>query len=172
MYKICLIVGLAVLVIAIMSLSSCSNTGSQALPSGTQAPGFTLKDLNGKAVSLSDFGGKAVLINFWATTCPPCVEEMPNFQSLYSDWSNRGDRVLLTVDLGEDADTLRSFTSSRHYTFPVLIDVAYQAAEKYGIQYTPTTVLIDKNGNIQFRVIGAFPDKSAIVKKVREYLSD
>jgi peroxiredoxin len=170
MKTIGLAVILTVLLACLVGISSCSDAGSQSVSSGILAPDFALKDLKGQTVNLGNFRGKAVLINFWSTTCPPCVSEMPNFESVYQDWSNRNDRVLLTIDLGEDINKLNAFMTSHRYSFPVLLDSAYQVAGKYGIQYTPTTFLIDKNGEFLFRFIGAFPDKQAIIKKVGDYL--
>jgi thiol-disulfide isomerase/thioredoxin len=123
-----------------------------------------------RTVSLSDLRGKVVLINFWATTCPPCVEEMPTFQSLYQDWSARNDVVFLAIDTGESAGTVNDFMLANKYTFTVLLDSQYKATEDFAIQYTPTTVLIDKDGNLKYRVVGPFKDKAAILKAIGKYL--
>ncbi|MBP1707996.1 MAG: alkyl hydroperoxide reductase/Thiol specific antioxidant/Mal allergen [Chloroflexi bacterium] len=166
--KMIKIIGLTLVVacITIVALPACSGDGGGGSYIGEPAPDFNLPGLDNQSVSLKGQRGKVVFINFWATSCPPCVDEMPHFQDLYRDWSARNDVVILTINIGEDAGTVRNFMQSNNYSFPVLLDTQLKVAEMYRIQYTPTSLVIDKNGLLQQRVIGAFRDKSAIVKTV------
>ncbi|MCM0648373.1 TlpA family protein disulfide reductase [Clostridium swellfunianum] len=108
---------------------------------------FTLPDLDGKAVALSDFKGKKVMLNFFATWCRPCLEEMPDMEKLYQETKN-SDLVILAVNLGEDAETVKDFMKKNNYNFPVLLDLKGTAADKYSVSAIPTTYFLDKDGNI------------------------
>jgi peroxiredoxin len=170
MAKIIKAILIGVLLAGLPALLACSADAGQNSQLGNPAPNFSLNDLNNNSISLSSYLGKTVFLNFWATTCPPCVDEMPHFQALYQEWSARDDVVILTVDIGEDAGTVRNFMQSKQYSFPVLLDSQLKVAEKYRIQYTPTSLVIDKEGLLQYRVIGAFKDKPAVVKAVEGVL--
>lgn len=150
------------LIAGVAFLSACSGGSSQVLTIDSPAPDFKLKDLHGQTVSLGSFQGKTVLINFWSTTCPPCVDEMPNFQALFNDWASRKDVALLAIDVGEDPATVKDFIQTNNYTFPVLLDSQYDIAGKYNIKYTPTSLFISPEGKIKMSVIGAFKNKAAI----------
>lgn len=119
----------------------------------TKAIDFKLKDLNGKEVSLSDFKGKKVYLNFFATWCPPCKAEMPEIQKLY-DETKDSDLVILAVDLGEDNETVNSFINNKKYTFNVLLDSNNVVAQKYQITSIPVSYFIDKDGNIVDKHLG------------------
>lgn len=170
MNKIRQLILVVAILAAIAALPACSGDG-QGLNLGVTAPDFSLPSLDNQSVALSSQRGKVVFINFWTTTCPPCVAEMPHFQELYQEWSARDDVVILTINIGEDAGTIRNFMQSNRYSFPVLLDSQLKVAEKYRIQYTPTSLVIDKNGLLQKRVIGAFKDKAGIVKTVEGVLN-
>jgi len=153
------------------ALNACSGANSQGSQIGKTAPQFILDDLNNKPVSLSSYLGKAVLMNFWTTSCPPCVEEMPYFQELYQDWSTRDDVSILMINIGEDIRRVENFMQSHNYTLPVLLDSQGKVAEAYQVQYTPTTVLIDQSGRLSYKAIGAFKNKLSIVKTVEGVLT-
>jgi thiol-disulfide isomerase/thioredoxin len=118
------------------------------------APDFKLKDLSGKEVSLSDFKGKRVFVNFWATWCPPCKAEMPELEKLYQE-TKTSDLVIIAVDLGEDKATVQKFIEKNKYNFQVLLDTNNEAASLYGIRSIPTSYFIDKDGYIVNGKIGA-----------------
>ncbi|MBE6068024.1 MAG: redoxin domain-containing protein [Clostridium lundense] len=122
--------------------------------SKTKAIDFKLKDLTGKEVSLSDYKGKKVFLNFWATWCPPCKAEMPEMEMLYQETKN-SDLVILAVNLDEEKDTVQKFISSSKYNFPVLLDTGNIAASQYEVVSIPTSFFIDKEGNIVDKHIGA-----------------
>ena len=114
---------------------------------------FKLKDLNGKEVSLSDFKGKKVFLNFWASWCPPCKAEMPDIENLYVETKD-SDLVILTVNLGEDKTTAKSFIDKNKYNFTVLLDLDQSTAKQYNIAAIPTSFFIDKEGNIVSTIKG------------------
>lgn len=122
--------------------------------SKTKAMNFKLKDLNGKEVSLSDYKGKKVFLNFWATWCPPCKAEMPEMEMLYQETKN-SDLVILAVNLDEEKDTVQKFINSNKYNFPVLLDTGNIVASQYEVVSIPTSFFIDKEGNIVDKHIGA-----------------
>lgn len=113
----------------------------------TSALNFKLKDLNGKVVSLSDFKGKKVFLNFWASWCPPCRAEMPDIEKLYQETKD-SDLVILAVNIGDDKNTARSFIEKNKYNFTVLLDLDQSIATQYNIVAIPTSFFIDKEGNI------------------------
>lgn len=122
------------------------------------APDFTLLDLNGNKVSLSDFRGKNVFLNFWATWCPPCKAEMPDIEKVYQKYKN-DDLIVLTVNLGEDSSTVKKFIDKSNYHFMVLLDSKQAVAEQYNIASIPTSYFIDPEGKIAARRIGSMTEK-------------
>jgi thiol-disulfide isomerase/thioredoxin len=118
------------------------------------APDFTLKGLDGKAHSLSDYRGKVVFLNFWASWCPPCRAEMPSMQKLSRSWDKKK-YVMLAVNLREAREVVRSFAAKNGYSFPILLDETGGTAAKYRVSGIPTTAIIDEKGNIINRTVGA-----------------
>ncbi|MCB2296505.1 TlpA disulfide reductase family protein [Clostridium tagluense] len=114
---------------------------------------FNLKDLNGKDVSLNDFKGKKVFLNFWASWCPPCKAEMPDIEKLYQQTKD-SDLVILSVNIGEDKATAKSFIDNNKYNFTVLVDSNQNVAAQYNISALPTSFFIDKEGNIVSTIKG------------------
>lgn len=128
---------------------------------------FTLTDLAGKQVRLSDYKGRPVLINAWATWCPPCQAEMPSLHDLYLKHQAEG-FAILAVDGGEDPAIVRSFINERGFTFPVLLDPQTALLEKYGIRDYPTSIVIGRDGTVKLIQIGILtPDA---IQKVIEPL--
>ena len=133
------------------------------------AADFALPDIDGENHALSDYRGRVVMLNFWATWCPPCRREMPSMQRLYDKYRERG-LVVVAVNQWEDPDLVFEFTGrlSVDPTFPILFDRESRVAEDYGVKGLPTTFLIDKDGQIRFRAIGGrefdHPDVEAIIE--------
>lgn len=115
---------------------------------------FTLPLLSGGRAALSSFRGKVVLLNFWATWCPPCRSEMPSMEVLYKRLNSKGLEIL-AVDSGEDAATVQQFIRENSHTFPVLLDSDNKVSSQYGIRAIPTTYIIDREGKIIGVVRGA-----------------
>lgn len=122
---------------------------------GVPAPDFRLPDLNGQEVTLSQFRGKVVFLNFWATWCPPCIEEMPSINALQKKVQSN-DFVILTVNIDQTGrENIKKFVDSRGLEFRVLLDPKSDvSAGKYGISGVPETFLIDRNGIVIERYIG------------------
>lgn len=152
-------------------MGGCSAGAEQVARVGGQAPDFRLSQLDGQSVSLSNFQGKPVLMNFWSSRCPPCCAEMPFIQEIFEDeeWSDKG-LVILAINIGESPPTAKSFMESYGLSFPVLLDAKQDVALKYNIRAIPTTFLVDKSGIIQAKIIGAFPNKAAIEKSLGQII--
>lgn len=118
------------------------------------AKDFKLTDLNGNEVSLSQFKGKKVFLNFWATWCPPCKAEMPDIEIVYNETKD-SDLVILAVNIGEKRDTVKSFIDKNKYHFTVLLDSTSAIANTYKIDSIPTSFFIDQDGNIISTHIGS-----------------
>lgn len=113
--------------------------------------------MNGNNVSLSDFKGKPVVINFWASWCPPCKAEMPDYEKMYKEYASKG-VVFMMVDLTdgsrETVPIAKKFLQDNGYTFTAYFDVKGSAASAYGISSIPTSLFVDKNGNVASGYIG------------------
>jgi thiol-disulfide isomerase/thioredoxin len=119
------------------------------------APELVYPDLEGKSHKLSDYRGKVVLVNFWATWCPPCRREMPSMERLHQILKDQP-FAILAIDQQEDADTVFAFTAQLdpEPTFPLLLDPKSLSARAYGVKGLPVSVIIDKQGNIVYRAVG------------------
>ena len=117
---------------------------------GEPAPDFALPTVEGQTVTLSALRGQAVLLNFWATWCPPCREEMPSIERLHQELKDQG-LVILAVDVDESPKLVAKFMKDFRLTFPALIDSGSRVSSQYGVGGLPTTILIDGRG----RVVGA-----------------
>ena len=119
------------------------------------APDFTLEDMDGESYKLHDYRGKVVLVNFWATWCPPCRKEMPALEALYKKLD--GDSfAVLAVNQWEDPDHVFAYTGELNVfpTFPILFDPESKISADYGVKGLPTSFLIDKEGRLAYRAIG------------------
>jgi len=153
-------------------LAGC--TGSGSTPEygpevGKLAPDFTLTGLDGQEVSLSDFRGEPVLLNFWASWCGPCRIEMPLLQEVYEQWTSKG-LVLLAVNLQEDPAKVKEFIDDAGYTFPVLLAPGNKAPLSYNIRGIPATFFIDADGVIRDIKIGAFFGMGEIESKLAKIM--
>ena len=115
---------------------------------------FELKDLSGNKVKLSDYKGKVIFLNFFASWCPPCREEMPSIQRLYEKTRSLKSFKLITVSVDSIENDARSFIKDGGYTFPVLLDTSSTVSDIYGIRGIPATFIIDKKGRIIDMVVG------------------
>jgi peroxiredoxin len=130
---------------------------------GKSAPDFTLQTTDGKNTSLSDFKGKTVILNFWATWCGPCQSETPFFQAVYNERASKG-VAILAIDIKESAATVKNCPYIKGITFPILLDTEVKVAQQYCIpNVLPVTLFINAEGIIKARKVGAFRSQSEIV---------
>ncbi len=150
--------------------SSPADVSRGAPGSGQAAPDFTLASLSGSPVSLSDYSGQVVLINLWATWCPPCKAEMPDIHRFYEAHRAKGFTVL-AINNQEDSETVRRFIQANGFTFPVLLDGEAEVLDSYQVRGLPTSFIIDRQGRIQHVQTGAITERQ-LEKIVLPLLSD
>jgi peroxiredoxin len=147
---------LTVLLLALLS-TGCDRSGDgsgAAISVGQVVPDFTLKDMDGRTVTLSQYRGKVVFLNFWATWCPPCREEMPAMERLNTVFQGQ-DFVMLAVNVEKDIEPVRAFLAQSPHSFAVLLDQQATAQNLYGVFRFPETFLIDQEGRLVERFLGA-----------------
>jgi len=123
------------------------------------APELTLVDLAGKSVSLTDYLGSVVLVNLWATWCPPCKEEMPSLQNFYEEYKADG-FVLIAIDQEETLEVVEPFVREFGLTFPVWLDENYQAQRVFNTMNLPSSYVIDRSGTVRLMWIGGISKKN------------
>lgn len=124
---------------------------------GNLAPDFTLSSLEGEAIRMSDFRGKRVILNFWATWCPPCRAEIPDMQKYYEDYHETDNVVIVGVNVTateSHSDIVRSFVKEMKMTFPVLLDEQRKVTSEYEVIAYPTSYFIDEQGVIRSKAVG------------------
>ncbi|MBA3016162.1 MAG: TlpA family protein disulfide reductase [Proteobacteria bacterium] len=138
---------------------------------GEAAPDFTLVDRKGKTWTLSELKGQVVFVNFWATWCPPCREEMPSMQKLYTMLP--GDKFKMLAILNKDDPALAdSFAAKLGITMPILNDQQNTIGPKYGLTGVPETFIVDKQGILREKYIGpAQWDSPGVVQMLTNYIS-
>lgn len=136
------------------------------------APDFTLKSASGENLRLSELRGEVVLINFWASWCGPCRQEMPLLSELHDKYSDMGFTVL-GVNVEEDSGQARKLLQDAPVSFPVLFDNQSVVSKQYDVVAMPSTVLIDRDGNMRYLHKGYKPGEEAIyLDKVRSLLRE
>ena len=127
----------------------------QEMAIGSEAPDFTAKLNNGETFTLSDKKGQVILLNFWATWCPPCKAEMPDIQKLYEKSATEGEDAVIVLgvaapNMGQEGseEEIAAFMEEKGYTYPVLMDTEGELFNSYGIMSFPTTFMIDRDGNV------------------------
>ena len=151
--------------VVLLSLSAVSANAAREQPKlGYQlspltkpvdAPNFKLEDMDEYEYDFSEYRGKVVLLNFWATWCPPCKREMPSMERLYQKHKGK-DFTVLAINQMEDGDKVFAFTGTldTQLTFNILLDTKSSVAQNYDVRGLPTTYLIDKKGKIRYRAVG------------------
>jgi peroxiredoxin len=142
-----ILVSTAVLIVLALALIYVTRDRPDSRASATPAPDFTLGGLSGDNVALSSFRGHYVLLNFWATWCPPCKAELPDLYAYYLAHRNDG-FVLLGVDVEEDAATVAQFMQANRFDFPVALDITGMVYERYGGAGLPSSFLIGPDGSL------------------------
>lgn len=159
----------AILLFLVMGVAACGESQAAALQGvnmGNRARNFTLETVDGDHVSLKDFEGKVVLINFWATWCPPCRAEIPDIQATYE--ARRGDGfVVLGVNVEESRATVQQFMGEFEMTYPVLLDEGGKVLQMYRANGLPMSVIVDREGVIRARHVGYLS-----ADQLEKYLAD
>ncbi len=134
---------------------SCSSTPSQGpVARGDIAPDFTCSDQAGKQQWLSALRGKVVLVNFWATWCSPCREELPSLQALQKKFPSN-DLVILALSVDDSWGPINRFMAQNQFTIPVYADFDKKISSRYGTVMYPETYVVDKQGRVAYKVVGA-----------------
>ena len=139
------------------------------LEKGQTAPDFTLINLQGEEVTLSELQGKKVVLNFWATWCPPCKAEMPHMQDYYEQYASKDNVEIIGVNLTYENETVKrvqQFVESYKLTFPIVLEHTQEVSKQYEILTIPSTFMIDTEGKIQHQILGPL-DTSAL----RDYVT-
>ena len=134
-------------------------------PSVTLEYDFTVVDGNGKSVKLSDYVGKPVVLNFWASWCGPCKSEMPEFQQVFAQMGEQVQFLMVNATVSDTMADAKSFISQYGYTFPVVFDTRGEALYTYGVDAFPTTFFLDKTGTVAGYVVGAI-SKETLLKGI------
>lgn len=136
------------------------------------APAFSLLDIDGNTHHLADYRGKVVVVNFWATWCPPCREEMPSMQRAWESTLKQEGIPMLAINVGEDEETIFAFTGDYPVDFPLLMDLDSAVINSWPVRGLPTTFIVDKKGHLAYRAIGgrAWDDEKllAVVKALNK----
>jgi peroxiredoxin len=148
----------------------CDDNPGEGLEAGDTTVDFRFQDAAGTTFSLSDFRGKLVMLNFWTSWCGYCVEELPNIQQIYDEWSY-DDLVLLAIDKGEDLATVATFIQDEGYSLPIVMDEEQKVVAQYGVTAIPTTFFIDGEGTIQYKQIGYFHTTEDIEEVLNQILT-
>ena len=143
------------LLVVVMALAGCETQGGPA--EGALAPDFVLPRLDGQVRKLSNYRGRVVLVNLWATWCPPCLEEMPLLDHLAREYGPRG-LTVLGVAGDEDRDAVERFVNAQELVFEILLDPGGEVGTQYGITGYPETFVVDRQGRFRLKFVGPLPE--------------
>ena len=167
---------LACMVVAISIVTACGGgpapapSGAAAPPADSIAPDFQVEDLDGRPVSLSDTAGSVRIVDFWATWCPPCVEEMPMFKELHETYADRG-LVILGLSSDDDVDDVRAFVDEHDLPWTNAL-APEEVREQYQVLGLPQTMLIDADGRIAKRFNPGVVPKAVLVEWIEKLLGE
>jgi len=166
-----ILLSLFILVVSLSSIAQQAGKGLTQLPDRPQAPDFVLADIDGNQYRLSDYRGQVVIVNFWATWCPPCRAEMPSMQRAWQQLEKEG-ILMLGINVGEDEDTIFQFTANYPVEFPLLMDQDSRVINQWPVRGLPTTFVVSPAGKITYRAIGGRewddPDLLAMVRALMQ----
>jgi peroxiredoxin len=159
--------GLGILLLALflyLSVFSTSETSVAGFSKGSEVPDFTAKTIDGRELTLSKLRGKVVLLNFWATWCPPCRSEMPLFQKVYQKYKDRGFEIIgISTDASQGQ--VQKFIKEYGLTFPIIMDDQNLTA-KFNVSGLPTSFLIDRDGRVIKVRLGEYEEIEKDLKKL------
>ncbi len=141
--------GLRIAGILAVGLLGSMLAGGQVVANNSVAPAFSLQTRDGNTLSLADLRGEVVMINFWATWCGPCRQEMPLLEQIYQRYSGLG-FTLLGVNVEEHSADADRFLAETPVSFPILFDPDNEVSKQYGVSAMPSTVIVDRQGNVRF----------------------
>ena len=157
MVLVCILLSFSMIACSQQPSNTVVNTNDQPL-----APDFTVYDASGNPVRLSDFRGTPVVLNFWASWCPPCKAEMPDFQKEFEAQGQNVQFLIVNMTDGEreTVDTASAYIAQQGYTFPVYFDTKYAAANAYQVRSIPATYFIDAEGYVVAQASGSIDSKT------------
>lgn len=150
-----------------MALEGVGDDGLTALPERPLAPEFDLAGPDGKRIRLSDFQGEPLIVNFWATWCPPCRAEMPSMQRAWEQMRDEGIAVV-AINVGESAGDIKRFLDQEPVGFPLPMDESSQVVQAWPVRGLPTTFVVDPQGRLAYKAVGEREwDDPPLLKLVR-----
>ena len=159
-----------VMCVTLFFILAAANAGAVGVQD--QAPDFTLKSLEGSNLRLDEFRGQVVLINFWASWCGPCRQEMPLLDRLHHRYEDTGFAVL-GVNVEGKAGPAQEIVDKTNVTFPILIDDGQKVSEMYNLQAMPSTVVVDRDGVVRYIHLGYKPgDEAKYVEVVKQLIRE
>ncbi len=158
------VVWIALAALLFIGASNCM----KAQETDTPAPDFTLKDLQGRTISLSSYKGKVLLLNFWATWCPPCRQEIPDFIEAYKEYKDNGLEILgVSVD-SLSLQKLTDWVASASINYPVALATRDVVMDYKPGDFIPASIFIDREGRIRYKHVGAM-DKETLLRLFQKY---
>jgi peroxiredoxin len=171
LYALILIAGLAWIGISADRSGVTSQGGASAPQAGFLAPDFTLKTPQGESYSLSDLKGQAIIVNIWATWCPPCRAEMPTLQKLQNEYGSQGLLVLAVNSTIQDEPlAIAPFVKEYRLSFPILLDETGDVTRAYDVRALPSSYFITREGRINEVVIGGPMSEALLRTRIEEIL--
>ena len=171
LYVLILITGAAWILISTDPTNANGNAKSSAPQAGFIAPDFTLNTPSGEPYNLSELKGRAILVNFWATWCPPCRAEMQTIEKIYLEYKVQGFIVLaINTTYQDDPFLIIPFTTGRNLTFPILLDETGEVANAYQLHSLPSSFFIDRTGKIRKVAIGGPMSEALLRTRIEEIL--
>ena len=162
-------IAIALLLGASIVLTACASSRTSGPPAGAAAPGLSATDLNGHPFDLADARGKVVLIDFWATWCPPCVQASPHVQALHDAYQDNPDVEIVAVHASSRGDPA-AYAAEHGYTYRVIPDGA-AIARRWSVNSFPTFIVIDRDGNIAYSKLGYYPgDEAKLERAIQDAL--
>lgn len=158
--------------IAVVAAGGIGDRGLDALPERPTAPEFDLVGHDGKRIRLSDFRGRPVIVNFWATWCPPCRAEMPSMQRAWKQVRKEG-IALIAINVGESAGEIERFLDQVQVDFPLPMDASSRVVQAWPVRGLPTTFVVDPEGRLAYKAAGEREwDDPALLDLVRALRSE